>query len=94
MNFKINLAGTVPTNIYIYIYIYIYSLEIFIVLFRERERERERENRGVGHHEPELVAEHVGASEIKCQKSTFYKVNFQSVNTTKNVLVGTVSKIN
>jgi len=43
MNFKINLAGTVPTNIYIYIYIYIYSLEIFIVLVRERERERERE---------------------------------------------------
>ena len=27
------------------------------------------------HHEPELVAEHVVASEVKCQKSTFSKVN-------------------
>ena len=43
MDFKINLAGTVPTNIYIYIYIYIYIIEIFIVLVRERERERERD---------------------------------------------------
>jgi len=89
MNFKINLAGTVPTNIYIYIYIYIYYR--YIYCFSKRERERERENRGVVHHEPELVAEHVGASEVKCQKSTLFKVNFESVNTTKNVLVGTVN---
>ena len=46
------------------------------------------------HQEPELVDEQVGASEIKCQKSTFSNVNFESVNTTKNVLVGTVSQIN
>ena len=73
MDFKINLVGTVPTNIYIYIYIYI-SLKNIIVLVREREREREKENRGMVHHEPEPVAEHVGASVVKPQKSTFSKV--------------------
>ena len=50
---------------YIYIYIYIYIIKSYFISKREREREREREiqNRGVGHHEPEDDALHVGASE-------------------------------
>ena len=72
MDFKINLVGTVPTNIYIHIYIYISKKSY---CFSKRERERERENRGMVHHEPEHVAEHVGASEVNSQKSTLSKVN-------------------
>ena len=58
-------------------------MEIFIILVRERERERERENRGMVCNEPEPVDEHVGASDVYCQKSTLSKVNSQSVNTYK-----------